>query len=127
LVVPGLNQAPDDLRSLTHTLRDLGSDIPWHLNGFVPRYRLADRAPANLPFLVSAAGSAYAAGMQFVYVGNVPGFSELSHTRCPGCHAIVVRRENYTCLELRLVEGRCPECQYTLPGLWSATPKLASS
>ena len=44
---------------------------PWHLNAFVPRYRMRDRAGTDPALLVLVAGSAYARGLRHVYVGNV--------------------------------------------------------
>lgn len=118
LVVPGLNQDLGGLRALAQELRSIRADIPWHLNGFVPRYRLAERPATDSLFLVSAAGMAYAAGMQFVYVSNVPTVRELSHTRCPDCQTPVVLRNDYATLESRLNAGRCPSCSSVIAGLW---------
>lgn len=118
LIVPGLNHDVASVRALAKTLTAIDRDIVWHLNAFVPRYRLRAAPPASPSFLISAAGTAYALGLRFVYVGNVPGHDELSHTRCPNCHAVVVRRRNYVMLENRLRSGRCPDCATPVPGLW---------
>jgi pyruvate formate lyase activating enzyme len=118
LVVPGLNQEPSAIDTLARALIAIDRSIPWHLNAFVPRYRMRDRLPADAAFLVSAAGSAYARGMRFVYVGNVPRLDALSHTRCPRCHSRVVSRRDYSTLAVRIAGGACPECTEPLPGLW---------
>jgi pyruvate formate lyase activating enzyme len=71
--------------------------------------------------LVSIAGSAYARGLRFVYVGNVTSaFGELEHTRCPSCHATVIERKNYetTANHLR-PDGACPSCARKIAGLYS--------
>ena len=73
--------------------------------------------------LVSVAGSAFARGMQFVYVGNVSGtFGELEHTRCPRCHTTVVERRNFETTALRLRGDACPDCGERIPGLFSREP-----
>ena len=71
--------------------------------------------------LVSAAGAAYAKGLRHVYVGNADHqIGELSHTRCPDCHTVVVERRGY---EASIPPGhdasRCPECARPIAGVWA--------
>jgi pyruvate formate lyase activating enzyme len=118
LVVPGLTHEHSAIDALARGLSAIDGAIPWHLNGFVPRYRMRDDPAADPAFLVSAAGSAYARGMRFVYVGNVGQIDALSHTRCPSCHGVVIERRNYSTIGKRLLDGACPDCAVILPGLW---------
>ena len=119
LVVPGLNQEASAVASIGDALRAIDPAIPWHLNAFVPKYRLRQVPPADPLFLMLAAGAAYAAGSRFVYVGNTRACAELAHTHCPECHTVVIRRLDYATLENRLKAGHCPACGYELPGLWT--------
>jgi pyruvate formate lyase activating enzyme len=120
LVVPGFNDDPAGLRALASRLAAIDPGMPWHLNGFVPRYRLADQPATEPGGLVSAAGAAYARGLRYVYVGNVADHvRQLSHTRCPACQAVLVQRSNYRTLATRLAGDRCPDCRTTVPGLWT--------
>lgn len=122
LVVPGFNDDAAGLRGLAKKLAAIDPDVPWHLNAFQPRYKMTDRPPMHAELLVSVAGVAYARGLRFVYVGNVThAFGELEHTRCPGCHAVVVERSNYRTVRSRLVSGSCPDCGERIPGLFSST------
>jgi pyruvate formate lyase activating enzyme len=118
LVVPGLNQEQDAIARLGAQLREISPNIPWHLNGFVPRYRFAQVEPASSLFLTLAAGAAYVAGTRFVYVGNLPSCAELAHTRCPSCHTVLVRRSDYATTAVTLTEGACSACSAPLPGMW---------
>ncbi|HZR83877.1 MAG TPA: radical SAM protein [Candidatus Binatia bacterium] len=120
LVVPGLNDDLAGLRALAARLAEIDRDIPWHVNGFVPRHRWRDRARPDAAFLVAAAGAGYARGLRFVYAGNSLSspVDELAHTRCPGCHAVVVRRRDFAAEMVAVREGRCPRCERPLPGLW---------
>jgi pyruvate formate lyase activating enzyme len=118
LVVPGLNQDHRALGQLGNKLREIDPAIPWHLNGFVPRYRMKDAPAADAMTLMMAAGAAYAAGSRFVYVGNSPVARELAHTRCPSCHHVAISRQDYTTTHNRIVDGRCPACARPLPGIW---------
>jgi pyruvate formate lyase activating enzyme len=118
LVVPGLNQERRAIMDLGARLRDISPELPWHLNGFVPRYRLSTREPASASFLLALAGAAYVAGSRFVYVGNAPSCRELAHTRCPGCHMMLVRRADYAATHVALQGASCPACSQVIPGLW---------
>jgi pyruvate formate lyase activating enzyme len=120
LVVPGFNDDPAGLRALASRLADIDPDMPWHVNGFVPRYRLAELPATDAGVLVSAAGAAYVRGLRYVYAGNVADHvRELSHTRCPVCQTVLVRRANYRTLGSDLAGDRCPTCAVAIPGLWT--------
>ena len=118
LVVPGLNEESRIISRIGSQLREVAASIPWHLNAFVPRYRMSHVSRANSMFLTLAAGAAYVAGSRFVYVGNDLTTAELAHTRCPECHTVVVRRHDYATIHTALVRGRCPKCALELPGRW---------
>jgi pyruvate formate lyase activating enzyme len=117
LVVPGLNDEERGLRELGDELRRIDPEMPWHLNAFVPRYRLATTPSPNPHFLASVAGSAYARGTRYVYVGNAPGMAALAHTRCPDCQRTLIEREDYRVTAMSVRGGGCPDCGTTLPGL----------
>lgn len=118
LVVPGISQEQRALSELGGHLREISPSIPWHLNGFVPRYRMPGSQPTNSLLLTSAAGAAYVEGSKFVYVGNVPACRELAHTRCPECHTLLIRRSDYRTVSSILRDGACPSCSALLPGVW---------
>src|SRR5690606_27913814 len=105
---------------LARQLAAIDEGIPWHLNAFVPRYKLADRPSPAVPLLISVAGTAYARGLRHVYVSNVAAeFPHLGHTRCPACAEEVVTRWNYRTTGSRLVEGnRCPSCRTPIAGIF---------
>jgi pyruvate formate lyase activating enzyme len=119
LVVPGFNDDLQGLRSLATTLAAIDAGIPWHLNAFYPRYRWSDRGAQGAALLISAAGAAYARGLRYVYVGNLADrVSQLSHTRCARCHAVLVERRDYRTTSVALVNGCCPACGLRPDGLW---------
>lgn len=115
LVVPGFNDDPRGLAGLAAQIADIDPAMPWHLDGFVPRYKLRDTAAASPTFLAMAAGAAYARGLQYVYVGNAgDAFPELANTRCPRCAETLIERRNWETLRKKL---RCSACDLALPGL----------
>ncbi len=124
LLVPGFNDSEAELRALTRFLVSVSLDIPWHVTAFHQDYKLT--APSNTAAgqLVRAAEIGTEEGLQFVYAGNAPGrVGEWENTRCPSCRATLVRRLGYLVREYRITaEGRCPECQASIPGVWPANP-----
>ena len=118
LVVPTLNDSDRALRDLvSFVARDLGPDVPLHFTRFHPDYQLLHLPPTPVTTLERAREAAMAAGLRYVYVGNVPGHPG-NHTYCPGCRKIVIRREGYFVTENHLRNGRCEYCQAVVKGVW---------
>lgn len=118
LVVPGLNDDPEELKALAGFLvEDLGPDTPWHISRFHPTYRLTDRPPTPVETLHRAHAIGRAAGLRYVYVGNVPG-DDGESTRCPGCGEVLIRRRGFQVVAFRLVDGGCPACGLRIKGVW---------
>jgi pyruvate formate lyase activating enzyme len=118
LVVPTLNDAPTDIEALCAWIRrEIGPDVPVHFTRFAPNYKLTNLPPTPVETLDAARSAALAAGLHFVYVGNVPGHPSES-TFCPGCGALLIERQGYTVLRNLLVHGACPACGRPIPGVW---------
>lgn len=121
MVVPGFNDDLPALRTMADAIAKAGDDIPWHLNAFVPRYKLERVPRMEMGALASVVGMAYARGLRFVYASNAPGgYSELSHTRCPGCHELLIERNDYVTVANRVTNGACPHCATVIPGIWGS-------
>ncbi len=121
LVVPGLNDSVAGLRSMARHLASVDRDIPWHLNGFVPRHQMRDAQPTSPTIPMLVAQSAYAQGLRYVYVGNfTDGARGLSDTYCPQCRTPAVRRTNYTTTKCAVTDGRCDACHTAIAGVWRA-------
>ncbi len=122
LVVPGFNDSEAELRALAQFLVSVDPDIPWHVTAFHPDYRMTDPPATTVTALCRAAELGAAAGLRFVYAGNLPGrVGEWENTRCPNCGATVIERHGYLIRHYRLgPTGECPRCQRTLPGRWSS-------
>jgi pyruvate formate lyase activating enzyme len=117
LVIPTLNDDPEEVRRLaTWVLENLGPEVPVHFTAFHPDFKLRD-LPATPPATLRAARrAAREVGLHYVYEGNVLGNG--THTFCPGCERLLVRRSWHEVLENRLVDGRCPDCGRVVPGRW---------
>ncbi len=119
LLVPTLNDSEDEIRRLAAWVAEaLGPDVPVHFTRFHPTYRLTNLPPTPVPTLERAWRVAKGEGLNFVYLGNLPGH-EAENTYCPGCGKIVIRRMGFRILENRLKNGHCAGCERAIPGVWS--------
>ena len=119
LVVPTLNDSEKMLRALVDwVVGEAGPDVPLHFTRFHPDYQLRNLPPTPVATLEKAREMALAKGIRYAYVGNVPGHPG-NHTYCPGCGRIVIRRSGFLVSELRLKDGRCPDCGRPVAGTWN--------
>jgi pyruvate formate lyase activating enzyme len=118
LVVPTLNDNIEDIRKMSKwMLKELGPDVPIHFTRFGPRYLLKNLPPTPISTLEQARGIAQEEGMNFVYIGNVPGHRG-EHTYCPQCKRVVISRVGFRITEMNLTDGKCKSCGTTIPGVW---------
>lgn len=93
------------------------SSCPLHFSRFVPLYKLSQLPSTPVSTLEKAREIALKAGMQYVYVGNVPGH-EAQNTYCRKCGELVVERRGFSVLKNSLSAGSCPACGEKIPGVW---------
>ena len=116
VVIPEINDSDDELRWTAEAIRGISPSIPWHISRFFPAYRMVEQAPTPIEKLERAEGIGRAAGLQFVYIGNLPGEGET--TSCRRCGERIILRSGFRVKETRLVEGACPACGERPPGVW---------
>ena len=97
---------------------ELGPDIPLHFSRFYPLYKLTKLPPTPVSTLEKARALALSAGLQYVYIGNVPGH-EGWNTFCPECGQTVIQRTGYMIREIHLNHGQCAFCGRRIAGIWS--------
>jgi pyruvate formate lyase activating enzyme len=115
LIIPGLNDDPAELRdAATFVAQELGPDTPWHISRFFPDYLMTDRPPTPVETLRRALDIGRAAGLRYVYVGNVAGET---HTHCYRCGRLLIRRAGYAVAENHIRNGRCPSCEAPIAGV----------
>lgn len=118
LLVPGKNDSEEHIKiGAEWFIKNLGPDVPWHFSRFLPEFKLKNLPPTPNTALETARKIALNAGIKYVYTGNNPG-QEGNHTYCPGCGKKVVERLGFQVLRSHLSRGKCPDCNYQLPGVW---------
>ncbi|MBW2367987.1 MAG: AmmeMemoRadiSam system radical SAM enzyme [Deltaproteobacteria bacterium] len=117
LLIPGLNTDPNELHALADFLvTELGPDTPWHISRFHPTYQLTDRPPTSVDTLLAARKIGLAAGLKYVYTGNVPGRPS-EQTLCHQCGKLLIDRWGFTVRQNQIRNGRCPDCRETVAGI----------
>ena len=118
LVVPGQNDSDDELKSIADFIaNDAGVDVPWHISRFYPNYEMDDISATPAETLQRAYEIGKAAGLRYIYIGNMPGAGAES-TLCYNCGKMLIERWGFTVRKNRLKEGRCPYCSTEIEGLW---------
>jgi pyruvate formate lyase activating enzyme len=117
LLIPGLNDSDEELRDIAQFLHATGPEIPWHVTAFYPTYKLLDRPTTPLATLRRAREIGLAAGLRYVYTGNIPG-DPGENTFCPGCDRLLIERSGFSIRQNRIANGACPECGARVDGVW---------
>jgi pyruvate formate lyase activating enzyme len=118
LVIPTKNDSDNVLKDLCAWIeRELGKDTPVHFSRFYPQYKLQNLPPTPIETLRKAADIAHTAGLDYVYIGNVPGVPE-ENTYCPQCGKTIVGRHGYDIQIYRIDHGRCEFCKAEIAGRW---------
>jgi len=121
LLIPGFNDSPDEIKRAADFIASVSPDIPWHVTAFHQDYRMTDKANTTADQLVRACELGRAAGLRYVYAGNLPGrVGRFENTYCPACDELLIERYGYQIKQMKVTrEGRCPACAGTIPGVWA--------
>jgi pyruvate formate lyase activating enzyme len=111
LVVPKIGDDLETIRELATWVKDnLGRDTPFHLLRFHPNYRLNEIPSTSVQTLEKACDLSKEAGLNYVYIGNVPGH-RFENTYCPNCKELLIKRFSFEIVKWNLTEDmRCPAC-----------------
>ena len=119
LVIPTKNDQMAEIKEMCLWVkRELGPDTPLHFSRFYPLYQLTKIPPTPVATLEKARATALSAGLEYVYIGNVPGH-EAWNTFCSGCKRVIIQRSGYTVKEMAMNGGRCNYCGNSIPGIWA--------
>jgi pyruvate formate lyase activating enzyme len=132
LLIPTINDNPDYIKETCLWIKEnLGPDTPLHISRFWPMYKLKNISPTPISALKNAYDIAVSAGLNYVYIGNIPG-SKGESTYCPDCKKLLIKRVGYNIVENNIEGGKCKYCQKEIAGIWkdaedTQEPSLAGS
>ncbi len=116
LIIPGLNDAEEELRRLAEFIATLGRETPWHISRFHPMYKMLDRTPTSVRILERARKIGLEAGLRYVYTGNVPG-DQGEDTYCYQCGKLLIDRLGFRIQKYQIQEKRCYNCGTPIDGV----------
>jgi len=109
LLIPGLNDSPDELQRLAAFLAAISPDMPWHVSRFHPAYRLQNVPSTPVSTIETALRIGKEQGLHYVYGGNIPGHSSES-TFCPDCGNMLLEREGFRSERTGMNGSKCSRC-----------------
>jgi pyruvate formate lyase activating enzyme len=119
LIIPTKNDNMSMVREMCLWVKtELGSDTPIHFSRFYPLYKLKNLPPTPVSTLEEARKVALSSGLEYVYIGNVPGH-EGENTFCPRCKKMIIQRTGFMIGEVHLKGGKCTYCGKPIPGIWA--------
>lgn len=115
-VTPTINDSDEMLQSIASWIAgSLGPDVPWHVTRFHPYLDLSDIPPTPIKTLERAREIGIKEGLNFVYIGNVPGHTG-ENTYCPGCNKMIISRDGFYISDYYIKDGACKFCGKTIAG-----------
>jgi pyruvate formate lyase activating enzyme len=115
LAIPGLSDSPEVFKRITQFIKEeLGPETPWHVTQFsgAISWKLQDLPETPVKTLETAYLIGKAAGLKYVYCGNVPG-NPLENTYCFKCQTLAIERVGYLVRRYDK-NGQCPKCGESL-------------
>ena len=115
LVIPTLSDSEQMFRDIAKFIKEaLDIETPWHISQFsgAISWKLQHLADTPVETLEKAYKIGKAAGLKYVYTGNVPGLLS-EDTFCPKCGNLAIDRANYI-IHRHDKEGKCPKCGESL-------------
>jgi len=121
LLIPGENDSPAEVEALSRWVMDqLGPDVPLHFTAFHPDWKMRDTPPTPPATLRAARRIAQAAGLRYVYTGNIHDPAGQT-TYCHACRTSLIGRDGYDLTEWRLTaDGCCRACGTPCAGVFEA-------
>jgi pyruvate formate lyase activating enzyme len=118
LIIPTKNDEMSVIKEMCLWIKkELGEDTPIHFSRFYPLYKLKTLPPTPVSTLEKAREVALSVGLEYVYVGNIPGHIG-ENTFCPKCKKMVIQRTGYMIGEIHLKDGKCKYCGKPISGIW---------
>ncbi|WP_455278075.1 AmmeMemoRadiSam system radical SAM enzyme [[Eubacterium] cellulosolvens] len=119
LLIPNVNDDEDCLCNIAKRIRrEIGENTPWHITQYYPFYKSVDvglytKTPVEI--LEKAWNIGKKQGLNYVYVGNIPGH-RLENTYCHNCNELIIERFGFDVVDYRMdSDNKCPKCKQVIP------------
>jgi len=116
LIVPDQNDSDEELKDITEFIAGIDKNIPWHISRFHPDYQFSDSEPTPMETMEKAHNLGKEAGLNYVYMGNVYGQSDI--TVCPNCGKNVLVRRGFWLVENHIEDSKCAFCGQPIKGIF---------
>ena len=116
LIIPGYNDGSDELKKIAEFIRNIDTNIPWHVTAFRPTYKLTDAPSTPVETLRKAAEIGKKAELKYVYQGNI---REGENTYCPKCGKLLIERNIFSTTENNIKNDNCSFCGEHIEGRWT--------
>jgi pyruvate formate lyase activating enzyme len=118
LIIPGLNDSEKEWEDMVNWIVNYcGPDSVLHVSRYFPKYKLRN-PPTPLKTLqrfIDLAGDR----IRYLYPGNTPLLE--SHTYCPECHHLLIKRNLYHSDLVGMgQDGRCDHCHTSIYGVFQS-------
>ena len=113
LLINDLNTDEGHIRSICEFVyNELGPEVPIHFSRFFPMYKMQDKSPTKIEYLLRAKEIAIEEGMEYVYLGNMQADN---NSYCPNCGELWISRTGYCNRDKnRIKDGHCSNCGHKL-------------
>ncbi len=119
-IIPGENDDEEQLRGIARWIKThLGAETPWHVTRFHPHLEFSETQATPVETLEAAHDIGIEEGLQFVYLGNVPGH-EYESTYCPKCSNLIIERQGYEVVNFDIDDdNKCNFCSQLIDIKWN--------
>jgi pyruvate formate lyase activating enzyme len=115
LIIPGQNDSESEIESYCKWIvESLGVNTPVHFSRFHPDYKMQDSIATPISTLKNAYDIAENAGLNYIYLGNVP-HGDYENTFCPKCKELLIERVGFSTRKHFAKNGKCPKCATPTP------------
>lgn len=118
LLIPGENDADNEIEQLAQFIASINCNIPLHISGYHPSFNMS--IPATQTQAIEHACKLAKKYLYYVYAGNVAS-SEYRDTCCPHCDNVLIMRHGWRVTKYAelLEDNRCPHCRSQIYGVFS--------
>jgi len=112
LIIPGYNDKPSQIKKMCEWILDnVGDSVPLHFSRFWPQHKMNCQTTTQ-ETVDKAKRSAEETGIKHVYAGID------ADTTCSECGKTLIKRTGFKVVNNVISDGRCPECDTKLSGIF---------